>query len=274
MSVDWKALANKPSGLTRVHNIDLYLSSDSSQHSPIDRYYEQRRNAITIATPDLATAAPWLTAYILVSVVSATELYFREVFSKTISICPYSQKISAEQSIHIGSILWHGSDAYSKAAFEHLSFAGSEKIKKCSKDFLGHEIKKTSQTFKALDEFDTICELRHGIVHAGLSLPGKNATKLGANKVANKTFILPDIARLHEATAACTALVESYNSELYCTLVERWATTWRNPNWSKPIENDMLKKILHIFFSNSNAPTTRPSFVKIRNQIKKQYNIQ
>lgn len=276
MSFDWKKASNNAARTSKINNINNYLNKITLTNlSPIDNYYNHRTKAITTATPQLLTSAPWLSGYILASIISATELYFREIFSRTIFLCPHSKKLSSEKSIHMGAILWHGPEAFSRAAFEHLSFAGSDKIKACSKDFLGFEISKTSNTFAALEEFDKLCELRHGIVHSGLTLPGKNAIKLLAPKPQNEAVIIEfDIARLHEATAACTALIESYNAELYARIVERWAIDWRRyPDWTPTDELIKFKKICELFFSSSNSPSDRPSIVKLRNMIKRNFGI-
>lgn len=275
MTFDWRMLANASSGATRVQDINLYFSTSNNMHSaPIDNYYDHRTKAIMTATPELLNNAPWLSGYILASIISATEFYFRQIFSSVVSICPESQKLSSEKSIHMGAILWHGADNYSKAAFEHFSFAGSEKIKSCSKDFLGYEIKKTSNSFVALEEFDKVCELRHGIVHSGLFLPGKNAVKLQARRDFGNSRIEFDTGRIHEATAICTSLIESYNSELFEFIINRWAIDWRrNPSWNSRKELMVLKKVCALFFSILNSPTTRPSINEVRNKIKLDFGI-
>lgn len=272
---NWRTVASTTSGSTKIQNVDSYLvHSNRSVDSPIDGYYSHRTRAITTATPEFLNSAGWLSGYIVASMVSATELYFRQIFSQVLSICPESQKLSSEQSVHMVAVLWHGREVFSLAAFEHLSFAGSEKIKKCSKDFLGFEIRKTSNTASALDEFDKLCELRHGIVHSGLVLPGKNAVKLHATKTADTSIIQFDVARIHEATAACTALVESYNAELYEEIVTRWATKWRrNAGWNPSDELSRLKEIVTVFFSDSNPPQVTVSPIKLRNLVKTEFGL-
>jgi len=272
---NWRAAASRPSGFQRIQNVNSYLVNvPDSINSPIDDYYNHRTRVITTTTPQLLGHANWLSGLVITSMISATELYFREIFSRVLSFCPESQKLSAEQSIHMGAVIWHGQRIFSLAAFEHFSFAGSEKIKKCSKEFLGFEIKKTSNTIAALEEFEKLCELRHGIVHSGSVLPGKNAVKLHAIKTNERSVIECDVVRVHEATAACTALVESYNAELYEEIVTRWATRWRrDPAWTNQLEHKMLKEIVEIFFSKSNPPVEQVSTIKLRNLIKNDFHI-
>lgn len=275
MTAPWLEYANKTSGAAKVSNISLYFKNiGDTAVSPIDRYYENRTKAILTAKPELLNEAPWLSGFMLVSLVSATELFFREIFTKTLVFCPVARKASSEKSIHMGAILWHGQKGFSKAAFEHSSLADSAKIKACSKDYLNFEIKKSSSTFRALEEFDKLCELRHGVVHSWGVLPGKNAIKLMVPQNVLDTVIEFDAARLHEAASICTSLVESYNSELFEQLIERWAVAWRaQPDWSQDNELTLLRKICSSFCSESNPPAERISILKLRNSIKKTFNI-
>lgn len=275
MSYDWRTSASVSSGVTKVNNIDVYLRQQTGTPlAPIDEYYLHRTRAITTAAPALMAQAPWLSGYVVASIISALELYFRQIFSEVLALCPDSRKLSAEQSVHLGAVLWHGDKVFSLAAFEHISFAGSDKIKKCSKDFIGFEISKNSNTSAALEEFDKICELRHGIVHSGLVLPGKNAIKLRATRGAKNSIIEFDIARIHEATSVCTALVESYNAELFEKMIGRWATTWRlAPSWNPQDESKKFKRLCEMFHSVLNKPADRPSSLKLRNIIKNEFNI-
>jgi hypothetical protein len=106
------------------------------------------------------------------------------------------EEVILRKNINMGAVLWHGQTAFSRAAFEHFSLADIDKIRTCSRDFLGFDIKKTTNTYAALDEFDKVCELRHGVVHAGGFLPGKNAIKLMVGKSPEDTVIEFDAARL------------------------------------------------------------------------------
>lgn len=275
MTASWLGYANSTSGAAKIANINLYFRNiDDTAITPIDRYYENRTKAILTAKPELLNEAPWLSGFMLVSLVSATELFFREIFTNTLVFCPVARKASSEKNISMGAILWHGQKGFSKAAFEHSSLADAAKIKACSKDYLNFEIKKNSSTFRALEEFDKLCELRHGVVHSWGVLPGKNAIKLMVPQNILDTVIEFDAARLHEAASICTALVESYNTELFDQLIERWAIAWREqPAWNSKDELLLLRKICSSFCSVSNPPAERASIVKLRNSIKKTFNI-
>lgn len=275
MSTAWRDTANKPAGAVKIADIKNYLKKTQHKYSaPIDRYYDHRLKVILSGKPELLEDAPWLSGYMLVSLISATEMYFREIFSYSMSICPISRKMSSEKNMQIGAALWHGQKKYTRAVFEHISLADIEKIKSCSKDYLGFEIKRSSSTFAALSEFDKLCELRHGIVHSAENLPGKNAIKLMIGKAAEESIIEFDAVRLQEGAAICTSLVESYNKELYEKIIERWATKWRETaDWTPEKELKALKEICSLFHSTLTPAGDRPSLVKLRNSIKREYNL-
>ncbi len=275
MSSNWRSSANTPAGSVKISDINTYLKKINHAFiSPIDRYYAHRSQVIIAGKPELLQDSPWLSGHMLVSIISATELYFREIFSWAIALCPVCKKNSSEKNMQIGAALWHGQGTYQRAVFEHLSLADSSKIKSCSKDYIGFEIKKTTSSHAALEEFDKLCELRHGIVHASCHLPGKNAVKLMVGKTVEENIVQFDTSRLHEGASICTALVESYNRELYECMVERWATSWRQTNdWTSAKELSTLKNLCKIFFSHNNPPTDRLSPIRLRNQIKKEFNL-
>lgn len=275
MTFDWRTASNVSSGQTRVQTIDHYLKNDALlPQAPIDKYYAHRKKVITTATPEFLSQTPWLSGYLLVSLVSSTELYFRDIFSGVISHCSESQRLSAEKQFNMGSVLWHGTERYIRATFENFSLTETGKILSCSKEYLGFEIKKSSKTFSALEEFEKICNLRHGIVHSGAQLPGKNAVKLMAPRNSNLTTIEFGTIALHEAASVCTVLVESYNAELYEEMILRWATKWRqHPTWSTAKENKKLKDIIGLFFSLENPVENRPSFRELKNKIMDHYNL-
>jgi hypothetical protein len=88
--------------------------------------------------------------------VSTTENYFRDLFTRVIRLCPVAKAASADQTVKLGSVVWHGGQDAERGAFEHISFAGAENLITTSKKFLGYSLKRT----QLVEEFDKVCELR------------------------------------------------------------------------------------------------------------------
>lgn len=275
MSFSWKTSTNQTPGASRITNIQKYIIDlQPTDRSAIDNFYDTRTKIIQTATPTLLSSQQWISSLFIASAISATEDYFREVCSFCIAMCPKSKAIASEKNIHLGSAIWNSTSFFSRGCFEHLSFASQETIKKCSKEYLGYEISKQSNTFAALEEYDKLCELRHGIVHSNCRLPGKNAIKLGLQNNRNTLVkIEPGLTEIQESVAICSALVESYNQELFQEICKRWAKDWRsNPGWDSTQEHALFKEIYRGFGSEINKPHNY-TWRKVMNSVRKEFGI-
>jgi len=195
---------------------------------------------------------------LLVGLVSAVENFFRDVFSRVITICPTSQAAAAEQSVCLGAVVWHGSQLPERGAFEHLSFASADEVRKICKKFLGYEVQKHGSANAALDEYDKVCELRHGIVHAGGQLPARNAIRLHISRRQTRMGISIGYAELQECGAVCSSLVAAFNTELFGELARRWAMDWsRKPSWDPKGAGRRFREIPDLFLSQIDASDTQ-----------------
>jgi hypothetical protein len=210
---------------------------------------------------------------LLVGLVSATENYFRDVFAGIIRLCPTAQSKSADHSIKLGSVIWHSGVDVERGAFEHISFASGERLIKSSKEYLAYTLKQTS----IVDEFDKVCELRHGIVHSGAIIAGKNAIRLQLPPTKEPLRITVDFARLQECGSICTTLVASINSELFAELARRWAVVWpKLPSWNSERTHALFRQVWSTFFSaydhtNGTIPTSL-SLMKCKHRVLAEYS--
>jgi hypothetical protein len=214
---------------------------------------------------------------LLVALVSATENYFRSVLSNVMRVCPVAQSVAAEKTINLGGLLWHGRDDYTRSAFEHASFADQKAIRTTSRDFIGIELP-DSEFRDVLKEFEKICELRHGIVHANGFLPGRNAVKLQVPPSGKPLRIVVDFQFLQQAADVAIALVGTYNRFLFLALCRRWSVDWRRrPDWT-PSEGDRLFEkiwsICHSRIAKSRRRKKRDiTMKKCRDAVMAQYNL-
>ena len=162
-------------------------------------------------------------------------------------MCPICQRTAGEKSVNLGGVFWHGQSGFSRSAFEHLSFSSADELKKAANGFVG--IKLEDAKFKQpLDEYEKICQLRHGIVHNDGVLPGRNAVQLGVRKYEKPVVIEVGFAKLQEAAAVIDTLVVSMNRELFSVMCKRWAIDWRQGlNFSTDDEKRMFRKIWAAF---------------------------
>ncbi|UUC52235.1 hypothetical protein NOX82_10070 [Pseudomonas citronellolis] len=275
MKFSWRQSSNKISGTSRVSDINNYIKKTKpSNKSAIDNFYDSRTKIIQVATPTFLNSNPWLSAPLIALTISATEDYFREISAFCITKCSIAKAASAEKSIHLGSAMWNSASFFSRGCFEHLSFASQDTVKKCSREYLDYEINKKSNTYSALEEYEKLCELRHGIVHSNSRLPGKNAIKLGLQNTTNDLILIePGVTEIQEAISICSTLIESYNQELFQEICRRWANDWRNdPGWVPQDEGKLFKDIYEGFFSSKNPPHSH-TWRKSMSHIKKEFGL-
>lgn len=276
MPSSWKNAVNQSFGTVRININNFVLGQPLVEKSPIDIFYEKTRPVVTMASPTLFHNNDWIGAYLLIAIISETENYFRGILSKVIKICFISQKNAANHNINFGSVIWHPSDEVERGAFEGFSFASSDNIISNTKKYVGIDIKNDLNDI--LGEFDKLCELRHGIVHAGRVLAGKNAIKLGLPSRNDNSMVIVQYPELQAAIDVCTTLVTSYNKHLFCAMAKRWAEDWRSmPAWSPSKENEYFKSIWKIFRSvndeTSGTITFPGTWIKCKNEVKKAFDI-
>jgi len=266
--MSWQQSVNQAVGVSRLGDIKDFVRHGPSIGSPIDTFYSASREILMVGTPAFLRAHPPMGPLLLVGLVSATENYFRDIFARIIQVCPVAKEYSAKQTINFGSVIWHGSRDMERGAFEHISFANSDTIIKSANNFLGFQIKATG----ALDEFAKVCELRHGIVHAGAVVSGKNAVRLHIASSGRTLHINIDFAQLQECGDVCNTLVASVNTELFVELARRWAQSWpKLASWDPTRKHQLFKRIWQAFYSSiDNANHSIPdnlSMLKCKNRV-------
>ncbi|MEK6153886.1 hypothetical protein WIW50_11525 [Flavobacteriaceae bacterium 3-367] len=274
--MDWKKLISQSVGQEQLGNIADFVQDKSPiEDSSIDTFYKEITEILSFSSPGM-NATEWHGAMQTVAIVSCTENYFRSILGKMIKICDFSKKKSAANNINFGSVLWHPNDVVERGVFEHLSFSESKKIIETSRKYIGVELNK-SDLVPILNEFNKVCELRHGIVHSARTLAGKNAIILDLPSSNFEQFITIGYGQIQNIASICTALVISYNQLMFEEMAKRWATSWRTNPWTADEENEKFKKLWNTFHSKKDkASNTIPetgTWVKCRNLIKKEFNI-
>jgi hypothetical protein len=276
---DWKKAICQSVGTERLGNISGYISSvNKSQTSAVDEFYKETKLIMAISPPDVLNTSDWLGALLALAIVSCTENYFRNIFCSILKICSDSQKLAAKNDINFGSVIWHPNEVIERGAFENISLAGADSIIKTTRKYTGIEIKPNNNVYAILEEFDKVCELRHGIIHSQKVLAGKNAIIL---KVPSSTLITKiniRFAQLQEISSICTTLIVAFNQLLFEQMCKRWATSWRtSPFWNQQNEYQYFKEIWNSFHSvidEGNGTIPEPmTAIKCRNLVKKEFNL-
>ncbi len=247
----WESAVSQAPQTIRIADIQRYVVSGSLPlQSPIDTFYMLSQEILKIGDVDFLQKSPHAGGLLLTGIVSATENYVRDILSGILSICPISQSQSADETIDLGAVIWHDPSNALRSAFEHYSFTSSKNILGTCQKYTGIQINSRLSVF---DEFDKLCELRHGIVHAGACVPGKNAVRLQIPGISGCILrVSIGFAELQEAGAVCTNLVASLNMELFKSMAQRWADDWRKlSGWNPAAEDSLFSQLWQMFHSNN-----------------------
>ncbi|MBO9330645.1 hypothetical protein GHR37_15980 [Achromobacter xylosoxidans] len=219
--------------------------------APIDFYIKNSREIIQYGSPERLKEMNKLGGLLLLGLISSAEGYFRSVLSAALDICPICKSTSAEKQINLGGVLWHGKEEFRRSAFEHMSFTSSKELISASKSYLGFDMKGSVFT-NVLKDFDAVCHLRHGLIHNGGILPGRNAVQIDIQPYSGPVEIRVDFGFLQNAAAAIDSLVVTFNRALFSEMCARWAGPWRNrADWSPSNERRKFLQIWNIFACKS-----------------------
>lgn len=275
---NWRSSISQIVGVERINDLNNYVSVVvASEKSPIDQFYDEMQSVLTLFPNSILDQNNWAGALASIAAVSCIENYYRQIFSKILKICVDSQKNAADNNINLGSVIWHPSNEIERGAFEHISLASAENINNTSKKFIGINLRLNGLA-PILDEFEKICELRHGIVHSGMVLAGKNGIKLKLQSSNDITKIDIGFAEFQEVMSICNALVVESNRIFFSEISKRWATSWRNtPSWNNSDASLKFKNIWTTFYSHRDQQNgTIPenlTWLKCRNLIVREFNI-
>lgn len=247
--------------------------------SAIDDFYASTSTALTRVDPNfIATYGDDVVGLLFVGLISSTENYFRDILGFTLTICPIAQAYSADEKVQLGSLLWGEGSLQNRSAFEFHAFSSADSIRKAVQNFTNYQVRTNGTFALMLTEYDKLCELRHAVVHSGHIVAGKNAIKLGLRKSALPLKVKLGYAELQAAGSVCTALVQAANTELFETLVVRWATTWRNlPSWTPANEVKLLRAIRAAFLSKrdgaNNTITGASKASQLETDVRAEFNL-
>ncbi|BDU19435.1 hypothetical protein [Dyella sp. GSA-30] len=276
----WKNSVSRAGSAVVIADVNAYVSSAAgAASSPMDRYYAATEGILVKVDPAYFLAYPnEVLALLYVGLISATENYFRDTLGFILRVCPIARTKAAEEKVQLGSFLWGGADLHSRTAFDFIAFSSAKNVSETLAKFVGHQIKKNGVWSAMLPEYDRLCEIRHGIVHSGLVLSGKNALRLGLVRSKKSMVVAPSYATLQEAGDICTTLVQAANNELFEAMVGRWAVDWRKlPSWDTKKARAMLKDVFLGFRSdrdtNRGAVSNALDFDSFVKEVKVDFNL-
>jgi hypothetical protein len=271
LTTDWKSSVSAEPQTTIITDINNYIEDKADNCSAIDLFYSGRNELVTALTPKICTEHPFMAALSLVGLISITENYFRDILSDIIRICPLAKEKSAERPLNLATV-WFGSEKIEKGAFENISFSNKAEIIKNLKNVIDFDVKSSNQILTPLENFGSLCELRHSIVHSAGILSGKNAIKLHLANSHSASKVKINFAEFHESAGICTSLVQSTNQELFEHMTKRWLHKWSETSaYRNENRFQLFKKVWLAFFSEADQRLNRisspMSAIKAKNHI-------
>ncbi|MBB5047567.1 hypothetical protein HNR60_002324 [Rhodopseudomonas rhenobacensis] len=217
--------------------------------SAIDVFLRRVRETLSYGSSTTLISNDFIGRLLVLGVVAASEAYFREVLSQSMTLCPVARSAAAAKTINLGGLLWHGREGFSRSAFDNSSFSSAKELKSAAQEYIGFKLAESS--FGALlQEFDKVCQIRHGIVHGDGVLPGKNAVQLDVPPQQTPVMIVVRFDQLQEVASVVTTLVVTFNRELFALMCQRWAIEWRKrDDWRPDLEGILFSRIWKVFLS-------------------------
>ena len=262
-----------------VGDINIFVKSTMpTTDNAIDTFYKSTLEILTLQPSFFTSYGPGVTSSIFISLISATENYFRDILGFSLSICVISQAHAADEKVQLGSLLWAGNHLHNRSAFEFMAFSSADNITKTLNKFVDFSVPRESSWGKMLKEYDKLCELRHAIVHSGNIVAGKNAIKLSLSKSIGTAYVNVDYTTLQSAGAVCTRLVQAANNDLFELMVSRWAETWRaHASWDASTERALFDTVKTYFTSERdramNTIVNKMADSDIYNAVCSDYNL-
>lgn len=252
-------------------------SSVNARVSSIDRFYAATHQTLTQIPPTFfETYGDDIAGLLFVGLISCTEDYFRNILDFVLATCPKARAHAADQKVQLGSLLWAGDHLQNRSAFEFMAFSSAENIRKALANFACHQLRQGGALDGMLKEYDKLCELRHAVVHSGHLVAGKNAIKLALRHSRQPLKVTLNYAGLQATGTVCTALVQAANTDLFETLVGRWAQDWRRlSSWDASQEKRLFKHLRSGFLSKrdyDNHAIPLVSAERLLQQVRQAYN--
>jgi hypothetical protein len=227
--------------------------------SPIDAYYAEAARLLQ------ASREPWCTerhvALLLIELVSCVELFVRDLLVGLVVSCPSATSASARKQVSLASLRYYAECERAYAVFDHQALSGVAEICKATKAIVGVEIKQNAPVYAALSVFDSVCQLRHAVVHQGGRLAPHNLLELKLDKMP----LAPVVVRLNsllfeELLLVTHSVVRAYNQHLFdCTLTRWMSEDVLTLRWAG--DGPLFEAVLPLFHSTTDVPILDPKQV-------------
>jgi hypothetical protein len=240
-------LCNKVEEAVALDYGALCVDVPESTLSPIDEYYGHVTELVVRAGRPENANDHVLLGLLLLELVSAAELYFRQVLASLPGICPLVRAHCDTQMIPFGAMSYYTKDWRVLGTMEHAGLSGKGEIAKATRNIVGIDIKDNSSPGIALADFEKVCQLRHAVVHARGRLWFRNLNELGLRAEQPQRVQL-EVLGFQALVAKTHNAVRAYNRFVVNAVVQGWIA--RNILKGKWVSDKRRFSLLHgLFYS-------------------------
>ncbi|MYM70154.1 hypothetical protein GTP45_25605 [Pseudoduganella sp. FT55W] len=213
-------LPNEQPSTLQINITQFLQSKDFEEKSPYNVFLEGQKLLIVIANQDPTDVAN--IQLLTLGLSSLIEHYFRSVISKALLLCPQSKDGALRNAqISLAAASYYKNENLGRAIFDNVNFSDSKIIMEQTDDFLGINLKSSSDNVKtALSDLQKIFILRHAVVHANGFLSPKNLMELKSN-YQTITAVSTSYASFENMVEVALNSIQTYNSFIFSCLLKR-----------------------------------------------------
>lgn len=286
-SEDFAAIVEIPEYHDKLDTRALFdTTHDDADISPIDQFIENCKPLNLLWAREQKNKAklpPEIGVLLILGYVSAVESYMRALIRRLIVCDPFSQKCCETYPVSFGAVSHHQVDALPDALLEETVFSSKDGIIKALTKFVDFTIKPPNPLIGLLDQYESVCQLRHCCVHRFGRLGTKNAIALGGLKT-HKACLEKPIRLTQEEMSSIAqliyVLVKSINKEIFRAVMVRSASntldggTSLGIGWTWDLEQDraVFARYYAVFASVSDAKPS-PDAAVLYDRFRKTYHM-
>lgn len=199
----------------------LCIKRDDALASPIDDFYEHITRLIPLGEAERLADNDALGRALLLGLVSATELYFRQILAAMVNVCPLTRGHASKQMVPLGAVDYYGADV-GFGLLDGVSLASKGELKRQTVRLTAIDFPNGSSVSQAVEEFEKLCEFRHAATHARGNLGHQNIRDLAIEAGGERLALRVLLDGLHESAGVCQNVVRAYNRFIFRRTVERW----------------------------------------------------
>ena len=229
--------------------------------SPISEFHT-RLYSINRLSPQPANFDELQAQLVLLGVIAAVESYIRALYRKLLIVDEQAASASEARELSFGAAMHLSRELMPEGILEKISFISEATIWDSTKQLLGIRGEAPADLKSAMQDYTTVCQLRHCAVHRFGKLGASNAIKLGlsTHKHLLEKPLKLSYSDLQNAIAISTCFVRTLNNFLFNELLSRLPTS----SWQGTYARDRTRfsRYYKLFADKTSvSPTASPSAV-------------